>query len=255
MSDRPLESAPGRASVRADAPAADSFWRETWAVFVKDIRSELRTRAAVATILLFSVVTLTMVNLTIRTREPISMITLTGNDTPLRVYLLASLLWIILFFSAMAGLPRAFVKEEEMRTVAALRLTGRPTAVLAGKLLFNGLLSTAVAGVLLLLFLVLFTPQVKNWPLFLLYVLVGAIDMAGTATILGAIVARAGGKTYLMLPLAFPILLPILILVIKGTATAMQGSNNGNQIVALVSYLIAMVTLSAMLFDKVWSDQ
>jgi ABC-type transport system involved in cytochrome c biogenesis permease component len=66
-------------------------------------------------------------------------------------------------------------------------------------------------------------------------------------------VARAGGKSYLMLPLAFPIVLPILIFAAKGTAMAMTG-NGGNQAIGLVSYQVAMITLSAMLFEKVWTD-
>jgi heme exporter protein B len=110
-----------------------------------------------------------------------------------------------------------------------------------------------VAAVVLPLFLVLFTPQVTSWPLFLGYLGVGSLGMAASATLLGAIVARAGGKTYLMLPLAFPILLPILVTAIKGSATAMA-AREGNQMTFLVSYSIAMVTVSAMLFDKVWSD-
>ena len=65
--------------------------------------------------------------------------------------------------------------------------------------------------------------------------------------------ARAGGKAYLMLPLAFPILLPILFFGIKGTATSMM-ANGSNLIVGVVSYVIAIVTLSGMLFDKVWTD-
>jgi len=82
---------------------------------------------------------------------------------------------------------------------------------------------------------------------------VGAIGMSGSATILGAMVARAGGKTYLMLPLAFPILLPIVIVSISGTAAAMLGKP-GNWLIFLVSYQVMMLTLSGMLFEKVWSD-
>jgi heme exporter protein B len=208
----------------------DHWWSEAWAVFVKDIRSELRTRAALSTILLFSLVVLLITAFLMTTHgygldrvlRPVEEIRRIAAENPTfketditqaypgtsfaRASILSALLWITLFFSAMAGLPRAFVKEEEMRTAAALRLAARPSAVLAG-----------------------------------------------SATILGAIVAQAGGKSYLMLPLAFPIVLPILVFTIKGSTSAMLG-NPGNQVVGLVSYTVAMVTLSAMLFDKVWGD-
>lgn len=271
-----VEGAKGKAQsakgVEQDAGPRDDWWSEARAVFVKDVRSELRTRAALATILLFAFVTLLIVSFTVRTvglgldlelrpdyveltkeGKEVSLLRFVPGGTDLRASLLASLLWIILFFSAMTGLPRTFVKEEEMRTAAALRLAARPAAVFTGKLLFNAGMVLLVTAVLLPLFLILFVPTVRNWPLFLAHLVVGSLGMASIATILGAMVARAGGKSYLMLPLAFPILLPVLVLVINGTATAMQGKP-GNQIMGLVSYLVAMTTLSAMLFDRVWSD-
>ena len=270
-----------KAAPSASRPAGENWWSEARAVFVKDVRSELRTRAAVATILLFAVVTLVVLNFTAVTeglgltvdvvenlapvlRENPELLpsgTVPGSlalrgvpeGTALRATLLSALLWIILFFSAMVGLPRTFVKEEEMRTAAALRLAARASAVFVGKLCFNGVLVLAVAVVVLPLFLILFTPYVADWPSFLLHLVLGCLSMSGSATLLGAMVARAGGKSYLMLPLAFPVLLPVLVFIITGTATAIHG-NGSNQLVGLVSYLIAMVTLSAMLFDKVWSD-
>ncbi len=241
-----------RPAPRASLPA------EARAVLVKDLRSEVRTRAALATILLFAVVTLITVAFTVPTRVP--GLVERGADTINRSYVLSALLWIILFFSAMAGLPRTFVKEEEMRTAPALRLAARPLAVFWGKLLFNALLVTAVAVVVLPLFLILLTPRVESWPAFLAYLLFGSLGMAGGATILGAIVARAGGKAYLMVPLAFPILLPLLVMTINGTAIALNGStthpvaNPGDQLLPLVSYLVALVTVSVLLFDYVWRD-
>lgn len=256
----------------ATAPRED-WAAEVRAVLAKDIRSELRTKAALATILLFALSTLTIISMTVKTEGPgLTELVLVPNYVQLiqqdpraqvlqtiphgsvmRHDLLSTLLWVILFFSAMAGLPRTFVKEEEMGTAAVLRLTARPTAVFGGKLLFNGFLMLVVAVVILPPYVLLFKPYVANWLLFLAYLGVGGLAMAGSATILGALVARAGGKAYLMLPIAFPLSLPILVLGINGSSAASQGIA-GNQLVGLVSYVVAMVTLSAMLFDRVWSD-
>ena len=59
----------------------------------------------------------------------------------------SALLWVLLFFSAATGLPRAFVREEESGTALALRLVAPATAVLAGKTLFNFVLFAAIAAV------------------------------------------------------------------------------------------------------------
>jgi heme exporter protein B len=256
-----------------DTARPSTFYAEARAVFIKDVRSEVRTRAALATILLFAVVTLIVLSLCVTVegpgltqlvlienyveairRDPNALILRTEpHGSPVRAILLSALYWVIVFFSAMVGLPRTFVKEEEMRTAGALRLAARPAAVFAGKLLFNACLIVGIAMVITPLFLVLFEPWVADWPSFSLHVLVGTLAMAGGATLLGAIVSRAGGKSYLMLPLAAPILLPVLICTINGTATAF-GGKAGNQLVLLVSYTVAMATVSALLFEKVWTD-
>lgn len=261
-----------------------SWWSEAQAVFIKDVRSELRTRAAVATILLFAVSVLLITALLMRTHgwgldrvlRPMPDIRRTVTTNPnateidltqgaegtseVRASILSALIWIVLFFSAMAGLPRAFQKEEEMRTAPMLRLAARPSAVFAGKLAFNAALMLIVAAVIQLPFLFLFQPVIADWPGFLALIPLGSLSMAGAATIVGAIVARAGGKTYLMLPLALPILLPDLIFAINGTTVAITGKQ-GNQPFSLVSdlmflgaFLVMMVTVSAFLFEWVWND-
>jgi heme exporter protein B len=236
--------------------AEGSIAREAWAVFVKDVRSELRTRAALTTLLLFSAVVLLIVAFTVDTRAlPLTHIAnrIAPGTTLTRAQILSALLWIVLFFSGVAALPRTFAKEEEARTAVALSLAARPAAVFWGKLGFNAALMLVVTALVLPQFLILFQPLIADWPSFLLHLPVGALAMAGAATLPGAMVARAGGKTYLMLCLAFPILLPVLVFAINGTTAAIHG-NDGNQLLPLVSYLAAMVALSTVLFEVVWSD-
>jgi len=255
---------------RDAARAADDWWGEVRAVLAKDIRSELRTKSALGTILIFSLTVMVLVSITVvttglgftqgiaeslteRERERAGGTVLVGQDTRARATLLATLYWIILYFSAMAGLPRVFVKEEEMRTGPALRLAARPSAVYTGKLAFNLGLLLAVSLVLLLPFLLFFTPHVESWPLLLAYVVTGSLAMAGAATLLGAIVARASNQGYLMAVLGFGPLLPVLVFAINGTTAALYPTS-GNYLVALVSYLVVMITVSGLLFERVWSD-
>ncbi len=255
-------------SLSSKSAPADDWRREAWAVFVKDARSEWRTRSAVSTILMFALVTIFLVGMLVKT-EGFGMTQrlvqdvagaiarneriLETHNSELRAQILAALYWVILYFSAMTGLSRVFVKEEEMRTAPALRLAARPSAVLGGKLLFNLLLLELVTVVVLPPFLLFFRPEVKSWPLLLALLTTGAAALAGSATLLGAIVARAGNRGYLMLILGFGPLLPILIFGINGTADALY-SGTGNNLVPLVSYLILMTALSALLFERVWAD-
>jgi heme exporter protein B len=256
-------------STSAKAIAApESWWAEAWAVFTKDLRSELRTKAALGALLVFALTTIILLSFTIVTRglgldsqvvpNPEEAIK-AGKSiyvtvvTHARCQLLSSLYWVILYFSAMAGLPRVFVKEEEMRTAGALRLCARPSAVFAGKLTFNVLIIMAVAVLVMGPFTLMLKPDVANWPLFVGHALAGAAGMAAGASLLGAMVARTSSSGFLMVVLGFGPLLPILILSIDGTTAALLGSGRNN-LAGLVSYLVAMSILSGGLFEKVWAD-
>jgi len=240
-----------------------SWARELGAVFRKDVSSELRSRSALYSVLLFALVSLALISF-LPVTEGIGL-TLFANfalgravpgDTYARSLLLASLLWIVFFFSAISGMARTFVKEEERRTVLALQLAARPLAVYFGKLLFNVVLLEAVAAVVLPLFVILFHPKVTSGGMLVAEVALGCAALAASATILGAIVARSGSGSALFAALAFPVILFVLVLAINGTAGALAGGQEmakvRNQIPALVSYLVAMVTVSAMLFEQVW---
>jgi heme exporter protein B len=166
----------------------------------------------------------------------------------------AAFLWIVLFFSAMSGLGRVFIKEEDANTVHALRLAASPSVVYVGKLAFNTLLLFLLAVIVVPLFTVLMGLQVVNLGLFVGVVLLGTAGLAGAATIIAAIIAKASAKGELFAVLAFPILLPLLITAIGGTRVALDGGGGSGEIQFLLSYLVVMVTVSLMLFDFVWND-
>jgi heme exporter protein B len=219
---------------------------EVGAVFLKDARTEYRTRAAVNAILLFALTTLMTVSLSLTTL---------GLPPIVRARLLAALLWIVLFFSAMSGLPRVFVKEEDGRTVMALRLTARPQAIFVGKLLFNVALLLAVTVVVVPLYLILLEPEVRDGGGFIAVLILGMGGLAGAATLLAALVAKTGNRGSLFVVLAFPVLLPLLVCAINGSVAAFGAGGQvelRSNLVGLLAYLGAMVTASVMLFDYVW---
>jgi heme exporter protein B len=248
--------------------ARENWWDEVRAVLVKDFRSELRAKSAVTTILMFALTTMALISLLVVTTgvgfttdlvADLKAAVLRGDriwytrHSEARATLLATLYWIVLYFSAMAGLSRVFVKEEEMRTAPMLRLAARPSAVFTGKLLFNVALLELVALLILPFFLLFFQPQVHSWPLLMSFLVLGPAAMACAATILGAMASRARNGGYMMVILGFAPLLPILVLAINGTAAAIYGSG-GNNLLPLVSYLIVMTLVSGLLFERVWSD-
>ena len=239
----PSDGVVHRVPVYRKAGAAEMLARAA-AVFRKDITCEFRTRYAVNAIVLFAVTTLAAVSFAVGG---------VGVSRPVQ----ASLLWIIVYFSAMSGLSRAFVREEEARTASALRLAAAPGAILGGKLLFNLALLAALEVVTVPLFVGMMGLEVKGWPLFGAILVVGSAGLAVAATIVAAIVSKANVKGALFAVLSLPILLPLLIGAIHGTQASLEsaGFAEGMQdFKLLVSYTGIMFIVSLFVFRFIWED-
>jgi heme exporter protein B len=218
-----------------------------WAVFRKDLRSELRTRYALNALLLFAVSATVAVSLAV---GPLRL-----PDDQQTSLIQAALLWIALLFAALNGLARSFVQEEEARTAAALRLSTPSLAVYLGKFLFNLLLLMVLGAITTLLFILFVRLEVGNGPALIGLLLAGGLSLAAATTIIAAIIARASFRSALFAVLAFPLLVPPLIVAIQGSALAISGETFGMvwpAIRTLLAYSVAMFTTSLLLFRFVW---
>lgn len=215
------------------------------AIFSKDWRSELRTRYAISALIMFVITTISIILFSLGS-EGASLSALSG------------MLWVAVFFAAMSGLSRTFVAEEERGTSMTLQLVASPTAVLFGKLLFNLVLVICLNAFVVLLYSTFISEFViKTYSIFVVTVVLGSIGFAVAATIIAAIIARANTKGTLYPVLAFPILLPLLLTVINGTRLATEGAffeEAIGEFNILVSYIVAVVAVSYILFDYIWKD-
>jgi len=208
----------------------------------KDLKAEFRSRYALNAVIMFALVTLTVISFAL-------------GILRLSPEMLAALFWIVVFFASMSGLAQTFIREEESGTSLVLKLSADGTSVFFGKALFNLLLLFMLAILIVPLFIVLLKAQIMSWPIFLAAVIPGLIGLAGATTIIAAIVAQASVKGTLFTVISFPVLLPLLVGVIEITKVALTGGIWGEvtaplQLVA--AYDVVMVTLSVMLFDFVW---
>ncbi len=235
--------------------------REAWAIFVKELRSEWRTRVAVSSVGLFAVGSLLLVNLALRV-EPAP-----GLSEPARASLSAALLWTLLFFTAATGLGRAYVLEEERGTGLALRLWARATTVWAGKFGANAVLLGAVTLVTTpALLSLLSVGRTVNPALLFCVLFLGVTGTAATFTFTSALVAQASAKGGLLAALAFPALVPLLLAGVQGTKIALGVTGAEGQFVRapfalasgdlqlLFSYAVISITASLLLIDFVWND-
>ncbi|MAT39582.1 MAG: ABC transporter permease [Ectothiorhodospiraceae bacterium] len=215
------------------------------ALFQKDVRSELRTRYTLNALLMFVVISISVVLFSV------------AGET-LQPEITIGMLWIVMFFSAMSGMSRTFVAEEEKGTTMTLQLLASPSSIYAGKLLFNLLLIVCLNAVIVVLFLLTMEKFAISQPgLFWLVILLGGFGIASATTIIAAIIAKARTKGTLFPVLSFPILLPLIMAGISATKTAVMGTTWEAAIPdlqLLVSYIVVVITTSFLLFDYVWKD-
>ena len=227
----------------------NSWIHGTGAVLRKDLRLELRSRFVLNTLLIFVLSALLLILMA------------AGRDD-LSAKLQAGLLWIVILFTAALGLGRAFVAEEERGTVLFLRLHTRPGMVYAGKLAYSFLMILAVNAILTSVFILLLNVEVTLPGLLTLTLLLGTLGLAGTTTLLAAIIARTSRRGPLLPVLLFPLLIPLLLSAVDATENSLTGGTplmdgwtaSVQSLVALASFAGVVIAASVLLFDYVWLD-
>ncbi len=218
---------------------------KTYALYRKDYHSELRTRYAVNSLAMFIIVAISVILFSI------------GNEK-ITQSLTSGLFWVVIFFSAMSGLARAFVSEEERGTSLLLHLIAAPSTIFSGKLLFNLILVFCMNIIIAVLYTALFDSFIiRNFALFAVSFILGNIGLAVASTIIAAIISKAGAKGTLYPVLSFPILLPLILTSVQLTLYANQGSSFADakfELALVFCYDVIMLTGSYMLFDFVWKD-
>ncbi len=222
-----------------------SSWAGTFAVVSKDVRSEWRTRYAVNSLLMFVVTAVSIILFALRSADP-------ASD------LLAGMLWVVIFFTAMSGMSRVFVSEEERGTTLTLQLVATPTVVYFGKLLFNSVLILFLSLIISLMFQLLFQEfSIKSYAVYVISLMLGSLGFSAASTIIAAIIAKTRSRGTLYAVLLFPLLIIPLMVGMSSTIKALEGSPFGEALPdfqVLAAYLMVMVAGSSLLFDYVWKE-
>ncbi len=219
--------------------------KKIYYIFYKDFTSELRMRYAINALIMFVIVAISTI-----------LFSIGSERAPQNVY--AGMFWVVVFFSAMSGLSRVFVSEEERGTTLILSLIANPISIYLGKFLFNLVLIFFINTLIAILYSMLFQDFViQNWKSFIYAFILGNIGIAGSSTIIASIIAKANVKGTLYPVLAFPVLLPLIMMLIEITKSALEGnpiSDVSAEFMVLISYDIVMITASIMVFDLIWRD-
>jgi heme exporter protein CcmB len=172
----------------------------------------------------------------------------------------AGILWIAISFSGTLALGRTFERERYGETLRALLLAPAPRAALyVGKLL--GMLALLGLAELLLVPLValLFQAALFSRPLLLVALLAGGtIGFCAVGTLFAAMLVRARSRDVLLPILLYPIVIPVIIAGVRGTAALLGAAPDEPTAIMWIGVLgafdVVFVTLALWTFEPLMTE-
>lgn len=207
----------------------------------KDMVLEWRSKYAINGILLYAVSTIFVCYQAFQSLDPT-----TWNV----------LFWIILLFTAINAISKSFVQESPSRQLYYYSIVNAK-AVILSKMIYNSLLMVILATLALIIYMVIFGNPLADPVLYVVAVLLGAISFASVFTMVSGISAKAGHNTTLMSVLSFPIIIPLLIILIELSGNAMNGASRTEsypELAVLIAINIISIAISLLLFPYLWRE-
>lgn len=217
--------------------------REIRSFILQEMIIEWRLRYAINGILLYLVSIIFICYLSFRTQIN-SLNPITWN----------TLFWIIILFTAVNAVTKSFIQISEGRLLYLYSIAN-PAAVILAKILYNTLLLTGISLIGFLFYGFILGNPVEDPGLYILTLVLGSIGFASVLTMNSGIASKAANSTSLMAVLSFPVILPLLLVVIKVSKNALEGLDRSvsfNQIIFLVAINTIVITLSYILFPFIW---
>jgi len=217
--------------------------QELKALIEKEIRLEWRQRYALNGMILYIVSTVFVCYMSFALKSK-GMEPITWN----------TLFWIILLFTAVNSITKSFTQERAGRQLYYYTLAS-PQGIILSKIIYNIVLLLALSLIGLFIYIIFLGNPVQNLLMYLTAVVIGAIGFSSTLTMVAGIASKAENTSTLMAVLSFPIILPMLSMLIRLSKNAMDGlewDTSYDEILILLAIDAIVITISYLLFPFLW---
>jgi heme exporter protein B len=168
-----------------------------------------------------------------------------------------SLFWVIQLFVCVNTVAKSFLQESRGRMLYFYSIAS-PVEFIIAKLLFNVILMCLMSLVSLLLFFTFLDNPVSNSLWFTGIVLLGGTSISLVFTLMSAIAAKAQQNAALIAILGFPVILPILLLLMRLSKAAFAEIFKEGAILQLSGLIglmdLLVIVLAVILFPFLWKD-
>lgn len=167
-----------------------------------------------------------------------------------------ALFWIIMLFASINAVSKGFLQESKGRQLYIYTLAS-PLALIISKTIYNVLLMMVLTIIALVFYMLVFGYVPQDLWLYIVATILGSLSFSTIFTMISAIASKAGNGGMLMAILSFPVIIPVLIVLIKLTKNAIDGLDRSVSLdeiglLLIINGLVAGVTL--LLFPYLWRD-
>jgi heme exporter protein B len=222
---------------------------QTWELFKKEVVLEWRSKYAFNGVLLYVVSTVFICYISFNLTPGFA--GSTGYKVVWNV-----LFWIIILFASVNAIAKSFMQESKSRLLYYYSIAS-PQAIILSKTFYNILLMSLLSILALAVYLVFFTNTIGDPLFYFISVLLGSLSFSTVFTMISAIASKAGNNGTLMAILSFPVIIPVILILIRLSKSAMDGLERslsyGNIGVLCAINVIVMAT-ALLLFPYLWRD-
>ena len=207
----------------------------------KELLLEWRSKYALNGVLLYVVSTIFVCFLSLVSVNPI-----TWN----------ALFWIIMLFASINAVSKSFLQESKGRQLYIYTIAS-PLALIISKTVYNVLLMMLLTVIALCFYMLVFGYVPEDLGLYIVATLLGSLSFSTIFTMVSAISSKAGNGGMLMAILSFPVIIPVLIILIKLTKNAIDGLDRSvslDEIGLLLVINVLVMAVSLLLFPYLWRD-
>src|SRR6185437_11473831 len=132
-----------------------------------------------------------------------------------------------------------------------------PQAIILSKIIYNVLLMSLLSLLTLLVYFTFFPNRIGSPVLYVFAVLLGSISFSTVFTMISAIASKAGNNGTLMSILSFPVIIPVILVLIRLSKNAMDGierSFSYSNMGVLLAINAIVIATALLLFPFLWRD-
>ncbi len=167
-----------------------------------------------------------------------------------------SIFWVIILFSSISAVSKSFFQESGNRNYYYYYVLS-PDELIFSKLIYNFLFIVFVTFLTFIIFSFLLGNFIYSFSFFLSLLFVGALSISNCLTLISAIGHQVKNNSILISVLSFPVIIPILLLLIKlSKISSSEFSWNliQDDFYLLILLNIILVAMTKILFSYLWRN-